>query len=78
MVVFVIPAKAGIQKHKPLVDPGDPAPAKAGGRGDGLDVFCDIVTTKFFFIFLRISAISAVFAAKGNSHEVSYRARQHG
>jgi hypothetical protein len=65
MVVFVIPAKAGIQKYKPLLDPGF-------RRGDGLDVFCDIVTTRFFFIFLRLSAISAVFAVKGCSHEVSH------
>ena len=65
MVVFVIPAKAGIQKYKPLMDLGF-------RRGDGLDVFRDIVRTRFFFIFLRLSAISAVFAVKGCSHEVSH------
>ena len=32
----VIPAKAGIQAEQELPDPGDPVPAKAGSRGDGL------------------------------------------
>jgi len=33
----VIPAKAGIQELRLLLDPGDPVPAKAGSRGDGLN-----------------------------------------
>jgi hypothetical protein len=39
MVVFVIPAKAEIQQHKPVLDPGDPVPAQAGSRDDGLEDF---------------------------------------
>ena len=35
----VIPAKAGIQECQELLDPGDPVPAKAGSRGDGLEDF---------------------------------------
>jgi len=35
----VIPAKAGIQEKHAALDPGDPAPAKAGGRGDDQDGF---------------------------------------
>jgi len=35
----VIPAKAGIQDFQGLLDPGDPVPAKAGSRGDGLEGF---------------------------------------
>jgi len=33
-LLSVIPAKAGIQEKHAVLDPGDPAPAKAGGRGD--------------------------------------------
>jgi hypothetical protein len=47
MVFPVIPANpgsgsgtgAGIQGKQTLLDPGDPVPAKAGSRGDGLDDF---------------------------------------
>ena len=35
----VIPAEAGIQEYRELLDPGDPVPAKAGSRGDGLEDF---------------------------------------
>jgi len=38
-LLFVIPAKAGIQEKHAVLDPGDPAPAKAGGRGDAQDGF---------------------------------------
>jgi len=39
LIFSVIPAEAGIQEKQAILDPGDPVPAKAGSRGDGLDAF---------------------------------------
>jgi hypothetical protein len=48
-----IPAKAGIQEKEGVLDPGDPVPAKAGSRGDGLEHFlrgCQKWSTLYFLV----------------------------
>jgi len=39
MPFCVLPAEAGIQEYQELLGPGDPIPAKAGSRGDGVEGF---------------------------------------
>jgi len=39
----VIPADAGIQEYQEVLEPGDPVPAKAGSRGDGLENSCEAI-----------------------------------
>jgi hypothetical protein len=41
-LLYVIPAKAGIQEKLGVLDPGDPVPAKAGSRGDDQEGSCEV------------------------------------
>ena len=47
----VIPAEAGIQEYQEVLNPGDPVPAKAGSRGDGLEDFLRVRYDRSWLLF---------------------------